>query len=205
MDKKDLVEGEFKSYNFLSPFDTILSNKTVYELTKKFTLKSMLSDGYKPKELIYDLYEMTEEEYTEDLLADMSIVELSLGDRRYYVPVDRIVAKENTTNIHYGERSMVIKLGWIPESEDLSTLENDVKLLVEETLGISPVVGNTTISVQVSLTEQEHIDREEERDLLRQDPKNYKKKYYDLKELFGYMVNKLKALEIAEINSRLNP
>lgn len=205
MDKKDLVEGEFKSYNFLPPFDAILSNKTVYELTKKFTLKSMLTDGYKPKELIYDLYQMTEEEYTEDLMVDMSIVELSLGDRRFYVPVDRIVAKENSTNIHYGERSMVIKLGWIPESEELTALENDLKLLIEETLGISPVVGNATISVKVSLTEQEHIEREEERDLLRQNPKNYKKKYYDLKETHGYTLNKLKALETAEINSRLTP
>lgn len=205
MDKKNIIEGERRSFNFLSPYDTILSNKTVYEVTKKYTLKSMLDDGYEPMKNIYDLYKMSEEEFVEDLGVDMSIIELSLGSKRFYVPIDRIVDKDSESNVHYGERSIIIKLGWIPISEDIKSIEDDVKLLVEESLGITPVVGSDIVSVHVSVSEDDHNDREAERALKRQDPSNYKKKYYKLKAENSYQTNKLKALETAEINSRLHP
>ena len=205
MDKKDIVEGEFKSYKFLEPFNTILSNKTVYEVTKKFTLKSMLADGFDPKKNVYELYNLSDEDYEEDLAVDMSIIELSLGSRRYYVPVDRIISKEITTNVHYGERSAIIKLGWIPEDEKLDSLMEDIRLLVKDTLGIDPVLDSATVGVVVSIPVEEHNDREAARALLRQEPGNYKRKYFDLKQMNSLSINKLKALETAEINSRLQP
>lgn len=205
MDKRLLVEGEFKSYNFLTPYDEILSNKTVYELTKKYTVKSMQADGYDPLNNVYILNRMTEADYTEDLLEDMSIIELSLGSKRYYVPADRIVDKEPGSNVHYGERAIVVKLGWIPEDEVITTLLEDIRVLVKDTLGIDPVMGSDTIGVVVSITGTEHLEQEAKRNLLRQDPKNYKKKYFDLKETQAYTMGKLTALEKAELNSRLTP
>ena len=203
MDKKLLVEGEFKSYNFLPPYDTILSNKTVYELTKKYTIRSMQADGYDPYKNVYELNQMTETDYTDDLAEDMSIVELSLGSKRYYVPVDRIVDKEPGSNVHYGERAIIVKLGWIPEDEVITSLLEDIRVLVKDTLGIDPQMGSDTLGVVVSITGTEHTEREAARALLKNDPKNYKKKYFDLKETQTYTMGKLTALELAELNSRL--
>lgn len=197
---EDIRTGERRAFNFLPPYDKLLTNKTVYEVTKTYTLKSMLNDGFSPLENIYNLYEMEESDYLEDLNSNMIIVELTLSNERFYVPLDRIVSKDSESNVHYSERIIGIKIGFIPDNENLQTLLEDLELFVKESLGINPVLGDNKISASVSISESDHNDREAERNVLRGDPGNYKKKYYNCMMEKDGLLEKHQAVETALIN-----
>ena len=203
MDVNILKMGQFKSFSFLAPYNTVLSDKTIYEVTQKYTLKSMIDSGMDPLNQVYLKYEMTEEDYINDLTIDMSIVELTLGSKRYYVPADRIVSVGDETNVPYSERMIGIKLGFIPHAELVTNAITDIKALVADSLGIDAIVEDVVVTVQVDQTLAEHQAVEAARALLRTDPTNYKKKYFKIKAELDYTLGKLRALEEAELNSRL--
>lgn len=202
---EEIITGERRAFNFLEPYDRILTNKTVYEVTKTYTLRSMLNDGFNPLDNIYKQYELTESDFQEDLNENMVIVELTLGVNKYYIPIDRMVSKAAETNVHYSERIIGIKLGFIPESEKLDSILDDLRIFIEESLGIKTEngIGDRVMSSTVSIPEQEHINRENERELVRQDPSNYKKKYYNCMLNLSKLDGKLGAIEDAEKNAGL--
>ena len=203
MDIQNIRVGDNSSYSFLAPYDSILSDKTVYEVTNLSTLKSLLNKKYEPLDTIYKLYGMSEVDFEDDLSVNMIIVEFTLGDKSFYVPLDRITDKEVDTNVHYSERLIGIKLGFIPDSEDLSLLLSDIDLLIKDTLGIEASINDMVVSAVVSQSEVDHLARESIRDSLKGEPGNYKKLYYDLKTVQAYTINRLKSLEFAELNTRL--
>lgn len=203
MDVNLLKMGQRRSFNFLEPYNNILSNKTIYEVTQKYTLQSMIDGGLDPLNQVYIKYGMTENDYVNDLASELSIVELTLGIKKYYIPADRIQSIGDETNIPYSERIIGVKIGFIPVGEDLTDVMNDIHELVADSLGIDSKVANEEVTVQLDLSLAEHDEQESKRAILRTDPSNYKKKYYKIKAELAYALDKLRALEEAELNSRL--
>lgn len=203
MDICNIRVGDVSSYSFLPPYDSILSDKTVYEVTNISTLKSLVNKNYNPLENIYELYGMDENDFNQDLEDNVLIVELTLNTKTYYIPLDRITDKEVETNIHYSERMIGIKLGFIPDDEDLDEIMGEISILVKDMLGIEAVVRDTVVSSKVSIEESEHDSRESVREALRGEPGNYKKLYYDLKEMNGVTLVKLRSLEQVVLNTML--
>lgn len=201
MNVNNIKVGNSSSYSFLAPYDTILSSKTVYEVTKLSTLRSLLTGNYNPLENIYKLYGMSEAEYEEDLSINRLIVELTLGTKVFYVPINRITDVETETNVHYSERMIGIKLGFIPDTENLEVLLGEIRLLVKDMTGIEPLVSDAVISSKVSILEADHLTREDEREALKGEHGNYKKLYYDLKLVEATTSNKLKAVEKVVLNT----
>lgn len=201
MDINNIKVGDVSSYSFLSPYDSILSDKTVYEVTNISTLRSLVNKNYNPLENIYLLYGMDEDDFNTDLANNTLIVELTLETKIYYVPLNRITNKEASTSVHYSERIIGIKLGFIPNDENVDEVMEEIGTLVKDALGIEPVVGSTIVSSKVSIEEAEHNLRESTRESLRGEPGNYKKLYYDLKEVNSRTLIKLRAVEQVVLNT----
>lgn len=197
--REDLPVGDNIVLNFLPPYDTILSDKTIYTIASLSTLISLVEKNLEPKENIYDLYGISDA-YDTDLANNVYIVELSLEDKKHYVPINKIASKVTTVYIPYSERLIGIKLGAIPASEDLSLAMEDIRLFIEARLGIEAIVDDVEATSRVALDENIHIDREAERQLLRTQPSNYFTLYYDLKAVQQQTMTKLKSLERTYLN-----
>lgn len=197
--REDLPVGDNIVLNFLPPYDTILSDKTIYTIASLSTLISLVEKNLEPKENIYDLYGISDA-YDTDLANNVYIVELSLEDKKHYVPINKIASKVTTVYIPYSERLIGIKLGAIPASEDLSLAMEDIRLFIEARLGIEAIVDDVEATSRVALDENIHIDREAERQLLKTQPGNYFTLYYNLKAVEQQLMTKLKSLERTYLN-----
>ena len=197
--REELPVGENIVLNFLPPYDTILSDKTIYTIASLSTLISLVEKNLDPKENIYDLYGISDA-YDTDLANNEYIVELSLEAKKHYIPINKIASKNTTVYIPYSERLIGIKLGAIPASEDLSLVMEDIRLLILDRLGIEAVVGDVETTSRVALDEPIHLDREAERTLLRTQPSNYMTLYYNLKAVQQQTMTKLKSLERTYLN-----
>ena len=78
MNREDIEVGDDTAFNFLTPYDTLLSNKTFYKVESVSLLQSLVDKGLNPKENVYKLYGV-EADYDTDLSIKIHIAELSVG------------------------------------------------------------------------------------------------------------------------------
>ena len=53
--REEIEVGDDTAFNFLSPFDALLSNKTYYRVESVSLLQSLVDKGLNPKENVYKL------------------------------------------------------------------------------------------------------------------------------------------------------
>ncbi len=202
MNLSEIKTGDNAAFNFLPPYDTILSNKNIFKVVSITLLSAMIERGINPRENIYALYGITDA-YDSDVLQDINIIELSLTDKKFYVPLNKIESKNNEPMVAYSERMVAIKLGFIPSDEDISDLLSDIDLLIKDRLGIEAKLGEEKVTDDVVVTEPQHIARTAERDALKTAPGNYKKLYYELKIDQQQRTTKISSVDQAFINGNL--
>ena len=200
MNKTDLIIGEYDAFHYLAPYDTILSDITLYKVTNITTLTSMVSQSLDPFKNLYEVYGMSDTDFEEDLVADIAIVELTLDNNTYNVPIDRIV--DRVPGVVYSERGIGISVGFIPSNESLAILNADIIELVKSRLGVVPVVTDTILTAEVKIDQPRHDARVVERNTLKQ-AGNYADKYFKARADLEQALVKISALETAELNTRL--
>jgi len=194
--------GDRSAFSFLAPYDSILSETMVYEVTNISTLKRLIDTGKDPLNNIYISNGMTLADYMSDLGASILIVELVVGTKSYYIPMDRITTVPSGSVI-YSERMIGIKLGYIPSDEVLDSLLPDIDLLIKARLGITTTAVDKITSSDRRVGETAHTDRVSVREGLMTEDGNYMSMYLSLMSDHSSLIGKLKALETAELNSRL--
>lgn len=203
MDTSQLLVGDSAAFNFLPPYDGILSNKNIYRVESLSSISSLVERGINPKENIYALYDIMND-YDSDLVNDMIIVELSLSSRMFYIPLNKIVSKNNEPQIAYSERMIGIKLGFIPDNEDITSILSDIDLLIKARLGITSDdkshIADKVVSAKVVIAESQHIDYENSRNSLKTESGNYMTLYYNLQDRHQEVITKLQSLETAYLN-----
>ena len=203
MEKSEFTVGTKNTYNFLTPYDTIMSSITLYEITNISTVRSMSSQGLDPFKNIYELYGISDTDFDDDLSNNVAIVELTLDNSIYYVPINRITNSALVDGVIYSERGIAIKLGFIPSDEVLTTLLPDIVELIKARTGIEAEILDTVLTAEVKIEKSRHDARELARNALKENANNYLTLYTKARTDLDYALGKLQALELAEINSRL--
>lgn len=203
MEKSEFIVGTKNTYNFLAPYDTIMSSITLYEITNISTVRSMSSQGLDPFKNIYELYGISDTDFDDDLSNNVAIVELTLDNSIYYVPINRITNSALVDGVIYSERGIAIKLGFIPSDEVLTTLLPDIVELIKARTGIEAEILDTVLTAEVKIEKSRHDARELARNALKENANNYLTLYTKARTDLDYALGKLQALELAEINSRL--
>lgn len=202
MNREEIKVGDDTAFNFLPPYDALLSNKTYYVVVSVSLLQSLVDKGLNPKENIYKLNGI-ESDYDSDISANIHIAELSLGSKVFYVPLNKIVSKNNVPQIAYSERVIGIKLGFIPHDEDLSVILSDLNLFIKNRLGIEAKIGDSIFTSKAVIEEPEHLAFDATRNALRSEMGNYMKLYYDLQVVHQQTITKLQSLETAYLNGAI--
>lgn len=206
MDISQIEVGDRTAFNFLPPYDSILSNKTIYRVESLSTLSSLVEKGIDPKENIYTLYDIMDD-YETDIVNDIVIVELSLSSKMFYIPLNKIIDKNNEPQVAYSERMIGIKLGFIPDDEDISSLISDIDLLVKARLGITSDdkshIADKVVSSRVVITESQHLEYQNTRNSLKTESGNYMTLYYNLQNRHQETITKLQSLETAYLNGAM--
>lgn len=206
MDISQIEVGDRTAFNFLPPYDSILSNKTIYRVESLSTLSSLVEKGIDPKENIYALYDIMDD-YETDIVNDIVIVELSLSSKMFYIPLNKIVDKNNEPQVAYSERMIGIKLGFIPDDEDISSLISDIDLLIKARLGITSDdkshIADKVVSSRVVITESQHLEYQNTRNSLKTESGNYMTLYYNLQNRHQETITKLQSLETAYLNGAM--
>ena len=186
--------GDRSAYKFLSPFDTIMSNMTVYDVTNITTLQRLIDTSKNPLEFIYLDNGTTEEDYLEYIKDRMLIVELVLDTKTYYIPKDRFasIVDESVT---YSKRMIAVNLSFIPADEDISELVEDLSLLVQNRTGIIPSVKEAVTSADVQVDNERHLGNAGDREAIRVERGNYRSLYLDAIDDNVRLLDKLEALE----------
>lgn len=200
--REEIEVGDDTAFNFLSPFDALLSNKTYYRVESVSLLQSLVDKGLNPKENVYKLYGV-EADYDTDIAINIHIAELSIGAKVYYVPINKIVSKNNVPQVAYSERMIGIKLGYIPHTEDLTLILADLDLFIKNRLGIVAKIGDVVATGKVVIEEPEHLAFDITRDGLKTELGNYMKLYYDLQVVHQETITKLQSLETAYLNGAM--
>lgn len=203
MEKSEFIVGTKNTYNFLAPYDAIMSSITLYEITNISTVRSMSSQGLDPFKNIYELYGISDTDFDDDLSNNVAIVELTLDNSIYYVPINRITNSALVDGVIYSERGIAIKLGFIPSDEVLTTLLPDIVELIKARTGIEAEILDTVLTAEVKIEKSRHDARELARNALKENANNYLTLYTKARTDLDYALGKLQALELAEINSRL--
>lgn len=206
MDISQIEVGDRTAFNFLPPYDSILSNKTIYRVESLSTLSSLVEKGIDPKENIYALYDIMDD-YETDIVNDIVIVELSLSSKMFYIPLNKIIDKNNEPQVAYSERMIGIKLGFIPDDEDISSLISDIDLLIKARLGITSDdkshIADKVVSSRVVITESQHLEYQNTRNSLKTESGNYMTLYYNLQNRHQETITKLQSLETAYLNGAM--
>lgn len=206
MDISQIEVGDRTAFNFLPPYDNILSNKTIYRVESLSTLSSLVEKGIDPKENIYALYDIMSD-YESDLVNDIVIVEVSLSSKMFYIPLNKIVGKNNEPQVAYSERMIGVKLGFIPDDEDISSLISDIDLLIKARLGITSNdkshIADKVVSGRVVITESQHLEYQNTRNSLKTESGNYMTLYYNLQNRHQETITKLQSLETAYLNGAM--
>lgn len=206
MDISQIEVGDRTAFNFLPPYDNILSNKTIYRVESLSTLSSLVEKGIDPKENIYALYDIMSD-YESDLVNDIVIVELSLSSKMFYIPLNKIVDKNNEPQVAYSERMIGVKLGFIPDDEDISSLISDIDLLIKARLGITSNdkshIADKVVSAEVMITESQHLEYQNTRNSLKTESGNYMTLYYNLQNRHQETITKVQSLETAYLNGAM--
>ena len=165
------TKGYFK---FNSPYDVAIQPNTLLTCLGSMTLPQLELEGLEPLKTVYEPFGMTEEDYLDDLRDKVSIIILSPGKGLVYVPSDRIVSISQVDRIPYNKALIGINLGTIPVGLEIDNMMEDIKLLIEERLGIIPTLSKNRDGSTIMITKDEHEANKDARALVSTNPQNFK-------------------------------
>ena len=188
--------GSRGSYEALPPYDTVILPTDVYICKGIRKLSDYLAMNEDPKTFIYQYYGMSEEDYNNDLKADVEIISLQ-SDRGVwvYVPINRIRTYPQVNGIEYRAKSIVIKLPLIKESSDIASLVSDLSDMVLEHLGVTPEVSVVNLTRPTLLTSEASDTLETQRMAARPNDRTLTQKIINYQNTIIDLRNKISELE----------
>jgi hypothetical protein len=160
-------------FSFKEPFNTYIRSKfNLDPLADKLKVISIISmkDRIRNdlRDPFTDLYEpagLTEVEYKQDLLDNISILTFSFRDRKdieRYVrcPINYIESYSDITQVEYINKLIVVDLNKLPKEYDVTAFFTDLSDFIETRTGVIPEIKEVNIGDVELLTEDEHATRE---------------------------------------------
>ena len=149
-------KGKFK---FSEPFDKNLHEDEILTVVAIRDIHEQVESGEDPFANIYELNGLTKEDMENDIDNNIPIVVFrTIAGKYYYVPANRINSIPVVSGHVYQDKALVINLGAIPEDMNLDMIKEDIKELIEGTIGIRTQVIDKPISTKILKSEVEHKD-----------------------------------------------
>lgn len=142
-------------YAIGSPFDRYIIPSMRYTCQAVRTLKHYVAEGQDPFALFYNPNGLDQATYDQDYLENISIVGLQADSGPIvYVPARYILSYPLTDGVAYQEMMLGVALGSLPTSLDLTALSTRIQNIVQESLGIVPVLTPVQLSATVMVTSE---------------------------------------------------
>jgi len=137
-------------YQIATPFDRYIIPAMRYTCQAVRTLKHYIAEGQDPYTLFYSVNGLTQADYDQDYLENMSIVGLQAETGPIlYVPARYITGYPLTDGVAYQEMMLGVSLGSLPSTLDLAALSTRIQNIVQESLGVKPIITPVQISAAV--------------------------------------------------------
>lgn len=146
--------GSSGIYKLRAPFNTRLAQDLRYTCIAVRRLADIVAAGGDPKDLHYTSNGLSDAQYDADVANGVCIVTLqSDGSGVVYVPSSYIESYPSMGGVPYRAIALVVSLGAIPDSLDLTYLKTRIRGVVKDTIGVDRELQTVTTS-PVSLIEQ---------------------------------------------------
>lgn len=151
-------------FKLASPFDTLLTPNVWYTCIAVRKLEEIRLKGIDPFKTYYQPKSIDSSKYEQDFKAGVSIVTLrsTSGDLKH-VPSSYLLSFPSGNGYLYSVIGLGIKLGSLPVDLDLTDLENKLKEVVSDTLGVSSEVKQVQLSPVTIVEKQNHLNYESAR------------------------------------------
>ncbi len=144
-------------YTTKEPFNTVLLSGVLYEPIGIRSISDIVAGGVDPFETIYHPKGISREVYEKDLQDGVLIVSFQAGSGvPVYVPNSYITGQPDIGGVPYRTMMLAVQLAPVPDSLDLTLLQQRVADLVFDTLGVRGVVTPIVASPPSVLSQTEH-------------------------------------------------
>lgn len=157
-------------FSFKEPFATYIKNKlNIDNYNKKLTVMSVISmkdmtltDLKNPYIEIYTPAGATEQSYSKDLENNVVIVSLGVSGTTtiFRVPFTYMDSILDVSNVEYINKLIVIDLGKLPSSLDLSVYFTDLLKFTYDHIGVTAKAKEVALGTPVYITQEESDTRE---------------------------------------------
>lgn len=173
-------------FGFLEPYRALIPTTQILTVTAIRNITDFINNDEDPLNTIYIPTGLTETEFTNDVIANLSIVVFTTDGGEYiYVPENRVTTDADVTGYEYQERSLLVSLGHLPLDTDTSLTINSVSELIYDTLGVTPSIEDVKTSTAISIPESEHLTFQALVANRATVKKSYYTKYHELLELYN--------------------
>jgi len=103
----------------------------------------------------------TEADFGLDVANNVSVITFKTDSNDYiYVPENKIVSDAMLTGVPYTEKTVLVNLGHVPDSKDLTSLISNISNAVITTIGITPATQtlDTSSSTRVDITKHNLLE-----------------------------------------------
>ena len=183
-------------FTFKPPFDKKLYKEQEYTVIGIRMLLELSSRGEKPYETIYKPVNISESDFKSDLENEVPIVVFTnTGGETFLVPANRIVSQPIVNGVRYQEKVLVVSLGSLPVSYDLSLVTNVVTDCVYDAMGISSTCKILPGSSIVLYSEDEHKLFSKLLENAKNVDRSFKTKYLELSQIVVDQTKTINELE----------
>lgn len=148
------VSGMFTLAN---PFNQDVIPNTPYTVIAVRKFADIIRKGENPYEVYYLPRGLTQSDYQRDTAALECIVTLrSAAGQFIYVPTSYILSYPNQSGVRYTAIALLVQLGAIPDTSDLSAVRTRISNVVRDTYGLTPTIQQLSYSDTVLKSAGDH-------------------------------------------------
>jgi hypothetical protein len=152
------------SFEFKKPVSDKLNTQSVFTCKSVRKISELLASGIDVYRDYYVPLNIQLDSYNDDKSSDISVVGLySDSESWLYVPSSHILSYPDISGVPYRRMALVVNLGPLSESFDLTTLNNLIMDLVKTQIGVEPELRAVSISERAMVKREVHESIEKTR------------------------------------------
>jgi hypothetical protein len=141
-------------YTLASPYSNLISSTTKYTCSGVVSINGEIASGTDVLNSVYIVNGDTEANYNNDLKNGVSLITITSGTGDVVTfPNSALLSVPLANGVIYRNTVLGISLSAVPDSLDLSVLQNDISNLVYDSLGVRSTTFATTVGSATILTE----------------------------------------------------
>lgn len=179
-----------------SPVEQVIKKGIEYTVVAIRLITDVVISGEQIFENIYLPLGLTKDNYVSDLSKNITLISLQDSSGKIFkVPSEYILGYPVKTGVKYQDKTIALSLGSLPVDFDLSLIENELRNLVIEKLGILPEVIEVGTSKIYYVEEERDLIFRRKADALKANNVNPRLEIIKLQEVLNRAIIKINKLE----------